>query len=174
MWCKDRFRYVAVSVEKQASSKSKPFRIPRPGILSENQTFDLLDRDNEIGIAGAFTKRYGRATNILARSLTVSVVLASLIPILWETGVGAEVMKTNCRSHRGWHDHLNDSRSDLSACVLCPYERKGPQARKAEGRTESRRELRGRTAMKVTNDQPVSLVLDQSRQAHYKRNRHSG
>jgi len=60
----------------------------------------------------------GAVHRLRPKLMTVCVVLASLIPILWETGVGADVMKTHCRSSRRRHDHLNDSRADSCAGVL--------------------------------------------------------
>jgi hypothetical protein len=65
----DRFRYVAVSDGKRAASESRPVRILCPGIPTENQRPDPIDRENEIGITDAFPKGYGRVANILARSL---------------------------------------------------------------------------------------------------------
>jgi hypothetical protein len=65
----DPFRDAAVSDGKRAASESRPVGILYPGIPTENQTPDPIDRESEIGITDAFPKRYGKATNILVISL---------------------------------------------------------------------------------------------------------
>jgi hypothetical protein len=90
----------------------------------------------------------GAAHRLRPKLMKVSVVLASLIPILWETGVGADVMKPTA-PHCWRHNYIYYPRADSRAGVLCPYERRGPKARDAKAKTGSGSKLRGRTAMKV-------------------------
>jgi len=50
--------------------------------------------------------------------MTVIAVLASLVPILFETGVGSDVMKPIAAADRRWDDHLNHSRLDPRSRVF--------------------------------------------------------
>jgi Cu(I)/Ag(I) efflux system membrane protein CusA/SilA len=62
----------------------------------------------------------GAVQRLRPKLMTVCVVLASLIPILRETGVSSDVMKPIAARRR--HDHLHHSRADSGARLLCAYE----------------------------------------------------
>jgi hypothetical protein len=54
----------------------------------------------------------GAVRRLRPKLMTVTAVLASLVPILWESGVGSDVTNTHRRAYRGRHDYLDHSRSD--------------------------------------------------------------
>ena|ERR1700676_3919993 len=47
--------------------------------------------------------------------MTVCAVLASLVPILWESGIGSEVIEAHRCSHRWGHDY-----STIHVLILVP------------------------------------------------------
>jgi hypothetical protein len=62
--------------------------------------------------------------------MTVAVVMLSLAPILWESGIGSDVMKpigapdeTDRCSDRRRNDNVDHPRSHSGASVLCDHER---------------------------------------------------
>src|SRR5438094_159365 len=59
----------------------------------------------------------GAVQRLRPKLMTVCVVLASLVPILWESGIGADVMKPS-RAHRRRHDHVDNSRADAGARIF--------------------------------------------------------
>lgn len=55
----------------------------------------------------------GAVQRLRPKLMTVGVVLASLIPILWESGVGFGCDEADRCADCRRHDHIHDSRVDL-------------------------------------------------------------
>jgi Cu(I)/Ag(I) efflux system membrane protein CusA/SilA len=55
----------------------------------------------------------GAAQRLRPKLMTVCAVLASLIPILCESGIGSDVMKTDRRAYCGRHDYFHHPRPNL-------------------------------------------------------------
>ena len=66
----------------------------------------------------------GAVHRLRPKRMTVSVVLASLVPILWESGIGSDIVKLIAARPCGRHDHFDHPRVDCRACVLCTDEGK--------------------------------------------------
>lgn len=54
----------------------------------------------------------GAVQRLRPKLMTVSAVLASLIPILWASGTGSDVMKPIAAPNGRRNDYVNDSRID--------------------------------------------------------------
>jgi hypothetical protein len=59
----------------------------------------------------------GAVQRLRPKLMTVCAVLASLVPILWESGIGSDVMKP-IAAYRWRHDHLDHSCPHPGACFL--------------------------------------------------------
>jgi hypothetical protein len=59
----------------------------------------------------------GAVQRLRPKLMTVCAVLASLVPILWESGIGSDV------------NYLDHSRPDPGACLFCHNERTGAETR---------------------------------------------
>jgi len=70
----------------------------------------------------------GAVQRLRPKLMTVAAVLASLIPILFESGIGSDVMKPIAAPHCGRNDYLNYSRSNSDAGFLRAHERTGAAA----------------------------------------------
>ena len=64
----------------------------------------------------------GAVHRLRPKLMTVFAVLASLVPILWESGVGSDVMKPIAAPIVGGYDHLHNSRTDSGAGIFCANE----------------------------------------------------
>jgi hypothetical protein len=60
----------------------------------------------------------GAVQSLRPKLMTVTAVLPSLRPILWETGIGSDMMKPNRRAGRWRHDYVDYSRIDPSAGIF--------------------------------------------------------
>jgi hypothetical protein len=49
--------------------------------------------------------REGAVLRVRPKAMTVAVIIASLLPILWGSGTGSEVMSRHRRSDGRWHGH---------------------------------------------------------------------
>lgn len=58
----------------------------------------------------------GAVQRLRPKLMAVCAVLASLIPILWESGIGSDVIEADCRSHRGRHAYFHHPRFDPGPC----------------------------------------------------------
>ena len=47
----------------------------------------------------------GAVLRVRPKAMTAAVIIAGLLPIMWGSGTGSEVMQKNCRSDGGRHDH---------------------------------------------------------------------
>ena len=57
----------------------------------------------------------GAVQRLRPKLMTVTAVLASLVPILWESGIGSDVMKPIAAPDCRRHDHFHHSRADSGA-----------------------------------------------------------
>ncbi|STK07579.1 cation efflux system protein [Escherichia coli] len=48
---------------------------------------------------------HGAVLRVRPKAMTVAVIIAGLLPILWGTGAGSEVMSPDCRTDDWRHDH---------------------------------------------------------------------
>jgi hypothetical protein len=71
--------------------------------------------------------------------MTVCAVLASLVPILWESGIGSDVIKPIAAPIVGRHDYLDHSRPNPCARILRHDEGAGI-AQRSSPRAESNRQ----------------------------------
>jgi len=74
----------------------------------------------------------GAVHRLRPKLMTVTAVLASLVPILWETGIGSDVMKPICGTRRRRHDYFDHSRFDLGPSIFCHDEGTGAAPRRLE------------------------------------------
>ena len=61
----------------------------------------------------------GAVQRLRPKLMTVCVVLASLVPILWADRRRFRRDEADCRAYRRRHDYVHDSRADSCARVLC-------------------------------------------------------
>ena len=85
-----------------------------------------------------------------------------LIPILWETGVGSDVMKPNCRSDCRRHDHIHNSCVDSRTSIFRAHE--GTRLAAWNAPTTRQRCGKGLTHPQVTVFQ-VAGLLDEEPQS---------
>jgi len=71
----------------------------------------------------------GAVQRLRPKLMTVAVVMLSLAPILWESGISSDVMKPIAAPIVGGMVTSDDSRPDRGPGFLCDYER----ARAAKG-----------------------------------------
>lgn len=74
----------------------------------------------------------GAVQRLRPKLMTVAVVMLSIAPILWESGIGSDVMKPIAAPIVGGNDHINHSHTDFSAGILCDHERESFEKRNAQ------------------------------------------